>query len=121
MIEKYKNLIVWQKSVSLAVEIYKLTESFPKEEVYGLTSQMRRCSVSVASNIAEGKLRGYQKEFKHFLMIAYGSGGELETQILIAKQLGKTARLDYSKVDMLLEEIMKMLNKLVTNANSLKA
>ncbi len=113
MVHTYKDLIVWQKSVQLAVLIYTLTEEFPKEEIYGLTSQMRRASVSVASNIAEGKLRGHSKEFKQFLMIAFGSGGEIETQIEIAKQLHKTKDLDYRLADSLLTEIMKMLNTMI--------
>jgi len=111
---------VWQKSVSLVLEVYKLTEGFPKEEVFGLTSQMRRASVSIPSNIAEGRLRGYQKEFRQFLLNSFSSGGELETQIEIAKQLPKTKNLNYKNVDSLLIEVMKMLNsiinKLSTNA-----
>ena len=120
MVHTYKDLIVWQKSVSLVLEVYKLTEGFPKEEVFGLTSQMRRASVSIPSNIAEGRLRGYQKEFRQFLLNSFSSGGELETQIEIAKQLPKTKNLNYKNVDSLLIEVMKMLNsiinKLSTNA-----
>jgi len=67
----YKDLIVWQKSIELVTKIYLLTEGFPKEEIYGLTSQMRRAAVSIASNIAEGRLRGHPKEFKQFLLTAY--------------------------------------------------
>ena len=114
MLHTYKDLIVWQKSVALAVSLYALTEEFPKEEIYGLTSQMRRASVSIASNIAEGRLRGHKKEFIQFLMIAFGSGGELETQIEIAKQLPKTKNLDYLSVESLLTEVMKMLHKMIT-------
>ncbi|MDO8492639.1 MAG: four helix bundle protein [bacterium] len=109
----YKDLVVWQKAMDLVVFVYKLTENFPKEEVYGLTSQMRRSAVSVASNIAEGKLRGGEKEFRHFLVIAFGSGGELETQLELSKRLPKTSHLDYTKVDQLLLEVMKMLNVLI--------
>ena len=75
----YKDLIVWQKSMEIVVLIYKLTEQFPTNEIYGLTSQIRRCSVSVPSNIAEGSRRGGQKDYRHFLTIAFGSGAELET------------------------------------------
>lgn len=109
----YKDLIVWQKSFELATEIYKITEEFPREEIYGLTSQIRRSAVSIPSNIAEGKLRGSDKEFRQFLLIAFGSGGELETQILIAKCLLKTSKLDYTRIDILLAEVMKMLNKMI--------
>lgn len=108
----YKDLIVWQKSIALAVHVYELTDSYPKEEMYGLTSQMRRAAVSIASNIAEGKLRGTDPEFKRFLLIALGSGGELETQIEIAKQLKHTGKFDYTEIDTLLLEVMKMLYKL---------
>ncbi len=109
----YKNLIVWQKSIELVLEIYKITDKFPKEELFGLSSQMRRAAVSVASNIAEGRTRGYRKEFKQFLSTAFGSGAELETQLIIAKKLPKTLNFDYKKADGLLEEVMKMLNALL--------
>ena len=99
--------------MDLVLEIYLLTEKFPKEEIYGLTSQIRRAAVSVPSNIAEGRLRGHGKEYKQFLLTAYSSGGELETQLEIAKRLPKTNTLDYTKVDSLLLEVMKMLNKMI--------
>ena len=83
----YKNLIVWQKAKRLAVEIYRLTDRFPKTEVYGLVSQMRRAAIPIPSNIAEG-YRGYHKrERVQFLSIAFGFGAELETQIEIAKEI----------------------------------
>jgi four helix bundle protein len=110
----YKDLIVWQKSIELVIEIYKLTNNFPKEEIYGLTSQIKRAAVSIPSNIAEGKMRGGSIEFKRFLFIAFASGAELETQIIISKRLPKNNKLDYNKVDLLLEEVMKMLNKLIS-------
>ncbi len=111
----YKDLIVWKKSIKLTIEMYTLTKQFPKEEIYGLTSQMRRAAISVPSNIAEGKLRNSEKESRKFFLIAFGSGGELETQIEIAKQLEETCNLNYSKIDSLLEETMKMLNKMISN------
>jgi len=114
MIHSYKELTVWQKAMDLVAEIYILTEKFPKEELYGLVSQMRRSAISIPSNIAEGRLRGYRKEYRQFLLNAYGSGGELETQIEIAKRLPKMEDLDFSRVDNLLKEVMKMLNK-ITN------
>ena len=116
-IHSYRELIVWQRAIELVVAVYKLTEDFPKEEVYGLTSQMRRCSVSIPSNIAEGRYRGTKNDFLHFLRIAYSSGAELETQIEIAKLLPKTKMLDYSTVDSLLSEVMRMLNKIIKNFN----
>lgn len=110
----YKDLIVWEKSIELVIQIYKITDEFPKDEIFGLTSQIRRAVVSIPSNIAEGKMRGGNTEFKRFLFIALASGAELETQLIIAKKLPKTQKLDYNKVDLLLEEIMKMLNKLIS-------
>lgn len=114
----YKDLIVWQKSIELVTEVYKLTDKFPKEEVYGLTSQIRRAAVSIPSNIAEGKLRASNKEVKQFLLIAFSSGGELETQIEIAKRLPRTEHLEYLSVDQLLLEVMKMLNKMIGSMSS---
>lgn len=109
----YRDLIVWQKGIQLVVLIYKLLNNFPKEEVFGLSSQIKRSAISIPSNIAEGKMRGSNNEFKRFLLIAYGSGAELETQIEISKKLEKTKKLDYKEVDELLLEIMKILNKLI--------
>ena len=88
-------MIVWQKSVELAVEVYELTDRFPKSEIFGLTSQMRRAAVSIPSNIAEGRRRLTQKEFIHFLTISYGSGAELETQLEISKKLSFSKNLNY--------------------------
>ena len=114
-IQTYKELIVWERSIQLVVSVYAITENFPKSELYGLTSQMRRAAVSIPSNIAEGKRRGSVKEFRHFLFNAFGSGGELETQIEIAKRLPFGKNLDYATVDKLVDEVMRMLNRLVTN------
>ncbi|HJO89893.1 MAG TPA: four helix bundle protein [Candidatus Paceibacterota bacterium] len=116
-INSYKELTVWQKSVKLVVEIYLLTEKFPREEIYGLTSQMRRASVSIPSNIAEGRMRGSRKDFIQFLRIAYSSGAELETQTEIAKQLPKTKVLDYTQVDLFLDEVMRMLHVMIKKLN----
>ncbi len=108
----YKDLIVWQKSMELVTTIYKLTENFPRGELYGLVSQMRRSAVSIPSNIAEGRRRSTRKDYRQFLIIAYGSGAELETQIEIAKRLLFGKDLDHSKADGLLDEVMRMLNKM---------
>ena len=113
-IYSYKDLIVWQKSVELAIAIYKLTEKFPKTEIYGLMSQMRRAVISIPSNIAEGRKRGSIKDFRQFLIIAYSSGAELETQLEIVKNLPFGKNLDYSKIDSLLLEVMKILNKILS-------
>ena len=113
--QNHKDLIVWQRSMELVVGLYELTGLYPSSELYGLVSQSRRCGVSIPSNIAEGKRRGYENEFRRFLLIAYGSGAELETQIEIAKRLKFGSGLNFSKVDKLLTEVMKMLNKMINN------
>lgn len=113
----YKDLIVWQKSMQLVVEVYALTDKYPRNEIYGLINQSRRCVVSVPSNIAEGSKRGTKKDFRSFLINAFGSGAELETQIEIAKNLNYAKNQDYLKVDSLLEEVMKILNKMISNMN----
>ncbi len=84
----HKDLDVWKNSMEFAKNIYTLTKNFPVEELYGLTSQMRRAAVSVPSNIAEGAARNSKKEFRHFLYISLGSIAELETHLLLSKKLG---------------------------------
>ena len=86
--KSYRDLIAWKKSIDLVGKIYSFTRSFPKEEIYGLTSQIRRAAVSIPSNIAEGAGRSGHREFVQFLSIARGSLSELETQLLIAADLG---------------------------------
>ncbi len=86
----YRDLIVWQKGMLLCKEVYLLTQNFPKEEIYGLTSQMRRSVISIPSNIAEGRGRNSDKEFIRFLQIALGSIYELQTQLELAFELGYT-------------------------------
>lgn len=85
---RHHDLQVWQEGMALAKDVYTATAAFPKEEIYGLTSQMRRAAVSLPSNIAEGAARGSKKEFLQFLVIARGSLMELETQILLSRELG---------------------------------
>lgn len=115
IIRTHKDLIVWQKAVDLVVIIYSITENFPKTEMYGLTSQMRRAAVSIPSNIAEGRRRNTRNDFRHFSTIAFGSGAELETQIEIAKRLSFCGGLSYSGAESLLNEVMKMLNTMIIN------
>jgi four helix bundle protein len=86
-VKHYGDLVAWQKAIDLVEEVYKITKTFPKEEVYGLTSQLRRAAVSVPSNIAEGQCRT-SKDFIHFLSMASGSLSEVETQMIIANRLG---------------------------------
>lgn len=113
MINSYQDLIVWQKSFDLAKKIYKVTNFFPKSEIYGLTSQMRRASISIPSNIAEGFVRKSKNEFSHFISIAFGSGAESETQLLLSKDLKFITSKDFNELNDLLKEIMKMLNSLL--------
>lgn len=114
----YRELKVWRLAMELAEEVYKLCAEFPKHEVYGLTSQLQRATVSIPSNIAEGQARNSSKEFGHFLGIARGSLAELETQIMLAQRLGY---LTAEKADPALEkaeEIGKMLKGLQKSLNT---
>ena len=97
MAETFRNLPVWQKAVQMTVLVYRLTEEFPKAEIFGLTSQMRRASVSVASNIAEGYGRGSAGEYRQFLTISRGSNYEVQTQLVLS------SRLAFGRTDLLLE------------------
>lgn len=110
-LQSYKDLIVWQKSISLVKKIYIITKEFDKSELYGLTSQMRRCSVSIPSNIVEGSRRNSLNDYIRFLNIANGSAAELETQIIIAQEL--YSWLDFKEIDFLLNEILKMLRVMI--------
>jgi len=109
----HKNLDVWQESVALATLIYQITETFPKCEIYGLTSQMRRAVVSVPSNIAEGAARHYTKEFVQFLSIAGGSLSELDTQVEIATNLGYLTLQQKEMVDVRIDSISMKLAGLI--------
>ncbi len=113
----FKDLDVWQMSVSFATEIYLITKSFPKEETYGLVSQLRRASVSVASNIAEGSKKS-RKDFSNFLKIAQGSGAEIETQLIISKNLNFIREIEFEKLVTELESIMRMLSSLYKSVSS---
>lgn len=106
-VKDFKELIVWQRGVELVDAVYRVTAMLPKEEGYGLVSQMRRCAVSIPSNIAEGKKRGTLKDYVQFLRIADGSSAELETQVIIARRFYGT--LDFSPVEDLLGEVQRML------------
>ena len=121
VINSHKELIVWQKGVELSKKIYPLTEAFPKEEIYGITSQMRRAAVSIPSNIAEGRNRGTRKDFVQFLRIASGSVAELETQIEIAKQLPKMQAFSYQEIDILISEVSRMLTAMIKKLSVSKA
>jgi four helix bundle protein len=114
----FRDLRVWQQAIELAMAVYQITGSFPKHELYGLSQQMRRAAVSVASNIAEGKGRRYDKEFRQFLFHARGSLLELETQLTIAAKLEYLASKDSNQVQALATQVGRSLAGLV---NSLTA
>ena len=116
MTEKIKNfqdLRIWQKGIEVVKDIYIVTKKFPKEELYGLTSQMRRSAVSIPSNIAEGFRRYHNKEYKQFLYIAMGSCAELETQIIIATELGYINNINKIEIVEKLKYICRMINQLI--------
>ncbi|MBV6644164.1 MAG: four helix bundle protein [Cyclobacteriaceae bacterium] len=116
---KFKDLEIWQLGKKLAIDIYKLTNSMPKEEVYGMTSQMRRAAVSIPSNISEGCSRRSNKEFAHYLEISLGSSFELETQLIITAEIGF---LHDGEVQGLIGEInlmQKKINSFVTTVRKL--
>lgn len=113
MAESVRELIVWQRGIQLSLAVYKLTAKFPKEELYGLTSQMRRAAVSIPSNIAEGYGRGARGEYKQFLGIARGSTLELETQLVIANELGYCDLDGFRAVEATSGEVGKMLHALL--------
>ncbi len=117
-IKNYKDLDVWKKSMRLTNLIYDHTQNFPKEELFGLASQMRRAAVSIASNIAEGSLRGSKVEFASFVGIARGSLAELETQIIISYDRKYSDETIHIELTTLAEDISKMLFRLL---HSLKA
>jgi four helix bundle protein len=109
----YRELIVWQKSMTLVTEVYKVTDHFPKSEVYSLTNQIRRAAVSIPSNIAEGYMRGHTKEYIQFLSVAIGSSAELETQLEIGRNLKYFGIEDYNRLTEHLNEVMRMLARLI--------
>lgn len=108
----FKELKVWQKSMELVTDTYIKTRKFPKEEVYGLTSQIRRSSISISSNIAEGCGRKTNKDFANFLGVALGSAFEYETQLIICKNLNYIVEEDFQKLESEVQHIQNMIIKL---------
>lgn len=109
----FRKLNVWEKSHLLTLEVYKATKSFPKDELYGLTNQMRRASVSIPSNIAEGCGRGSDAELSRFCQISTGSANELEYQILLSHDLGYLENLLYEKLTTMVTEVKRMLTSFI--------
>jgi four helix bundle protein len=112
MAQSFRDLKVWNKAIDLTVLVYQFTVDFPKQEVYGLTSQMRRASVSVASNIAEGSARGTKRDFRQFVKLARGSNCELQTQLVISRRLRFGDEERCEAVENLSQEVGKMLSGL---------
>ena len=110
----FRGLKVWQRSMTLVEEIYRVTAHFPRHEQFGLTSQIRRASVSIPSNIAEGKRRKRQLVYLNHLDIALGSQGELEVQLEIAQRVGILSSQEYGRIQPIVEEVGRMLNGLIT-------
>jgi four helix bundle protein len=117
-IRTHKDLVVWQKAIDVVVDIYRMTKSFPKEEVYGLVSQMRRAAVSIPANIAEGAARQSRKEFIQFIHIAMGSLAELETHLIISLRLMYDKENHTQEIRLKLDEIRRMLAGLVQHCKS---
>lgn len=109
MSESYKNLDLWNRAISLACDIYKFSSKFPKEELFGLTSQLRRASVSISANVAEGSGRGSKKDFCRFIDISIGSLNETESLLLIASKLNYLSANDYKKIQNDTVELGKLL------------
>jgi len=120
MAKSYRDLIIWQRAIQLTVSIYRLSGSFPPEEKFGLTSQIRRAVVSVASNIAEGYGRGTRGEYKKFLAMARGSNFEVQTQLTIARELQYGSPELLLAADSLSDEVGRMLFAIIDKLKSSK-
>jgi len=112
-LKMHKDLKVWQESKDLVTQIYSLTSKFPKEEIYSITAQIKRAAISVPSNIAEGAARDSNKEYLHFLYIALGSTAELDTQLIIAKDLTFITEKEFVDISKKIDQIGKMLSGLI--------
>ena len=117
MVTSHKSLTVWKKSIEHVLNIYKATQSFPKEEMFGIVPQMRRAAVSISSNIAEGYGRVYSKETIKFLSNALGSASELETQLIISKDLNFLTIEKAASLQKEIEEIIRMLSALIKSTD----
>ena len=113
--ETHKDLRVWQQSIEMVTSIYLMTKAFPKDELFGLVSQMRRAAVSVPSNIAEGYARGTDKEKLHFLRISSGSMSEIETQLMLSLNLGYVSQETFNELSEIVTSVWKQLNALISS------
>ena len=119
-IQSYKDLIVYQKGYQLSLEIYRVTNNFPKEELYGIVSQMRRAAISIPCNIAEGYRRGHRKEYIQFLHIAQGSCGELETLLSLSKDLRFLDEQTFNNLYQSQDEISRLLRGLIKSLSNFR-
>lgn len=118
IIQSHRDLVVWQKALDLSFMIYRMTERFPAQEKYGLSSQIQRASVSIPSNIAEGRQRGTRKDYVRFLRIALGSSAEVETQLFLIKRFIWSQNMDFLEIENLLVEVTKMLKAMIRQLNA---
>ena len=116
--ETHKDLRVWQQSIEMVTFIYKMTKNFPKDEFFGLVSQMRRAAISIPSNIAEGYARGTDKEKLHFLRISSGSISEIETQMILSLNLEYIGQETYEKLSNQITSLWRQLNALITSVKT---
>lgn len=112
VMNRFKELVVWQKAIELAIDIYELTRTFPSEERFGLVTQMNRSAISIPSNIAEGAGRNSKKEFSHFLGVASGSASELETQLIICSKLKIGKSSEKESLSQKINSIQNMIHRL---------
>lgn len=111
----FKKLLVWQKSYDLTLQIYKLSKSFPKDELYGMTSQLRRAAASIVANISEGYERNHRKEYLQFLHISRGSLGEVETYLMLARDLEYLEKKEYDELECKRSEVARLLQGLISS------
>jgi four helix bundle protein len=116
-VTSYKELNVWQKGIEIVEKIYNITEKFPQNELYILTSQMQRSAISISSNIAEGFVRGHSAEYRQFLRIALGSCAELETQLIIADKRNYTTQMETASLHEQLDHESRMIMNLIKSLN----
>jgi four helix bundle protein len=115
--KNFKELIIWQKGIQLVKQAYQLTKQFPPEEKFGMVSQMTRAAISIPANIAEGSSRNSDKDYARFLQLALGSAFELQTYLVISKDLNWSKEEDINEVEILLEEEIKMIHKFISALN----
>ena len=111
--KNYKELIIWQKGIEIVKKIYKLAKQFPTEEKYGLVSQMTRAAVSISANIAEGSSRNSDKDYARFLQVALGSAFEVQTYLVIAREMSLAKVIDIEEIEIMIEEEIKMIHSFI--------